>query len=858
MAPIKIVQQMHLIVFFETITRWNRLLLIGVLLTPFWSGIQVNAQTPEQWNSVEIYHALNKFNSFGKVLYVGAHPDDENTRLITYFANHELTHTGYLSLTRGGGGQNLIGPELKTTLGIIRSHELQQARSIDGGVQRFTRAIDFGYCKYPDEALDTWGHEEILRDVVRNFRRFKPDVIINRFNHRTPGSTHGHHTASALLSVEAFDKSSDPSYDPESVQEYGTWQPKRLFFNTSWWFYGSQEAFDAADKSNILEVPVGKYYTALGQSNGELAALSRSMHKSQGFGSLSSRAQTTEYLELIRGDLPKEKSDPLEGIQRGWERMGLSNTHLIVTSLGEVIDNFDFKHPQTHALALLMVLKELKKQPKSSELNAKINELTQIIVQCLGLYVSAESSAPFVTAKDELTARVEITNRSQETLKLHRVQSDQLYFFDYTQPVEIKALESKTIESLEAPLNAPELTTPYWLKHPPNSGRFMVQNDRLIGRPFGPELVNITLDFSLQNHDFSITTPLRYKYRDRVQGEVFDPFVILPEITLSMSEPVMIFNDRQAKKIDITLSAHRDAQKGNLLIQHPQGWRIEPKFIDFNIAKAGEQVNFSFDVFPPKAQQTGYLEPLVQVGDQFYSKSLAEVQYPHIPKITALEKAQTKVIKMEVSRSTQRIGYIQGAGDQVDKGLEQLGYDLVSLNPNQLNSAQLNTLDAVVLGIRTFNTSEALVARMNIINQYVAQGGLLLIQYQTTSGLLTTQMGPLPFVLGRDRVTDQTAPIVFLDPEHPVFNRPNPLSTDDFEHWVQERGLYFAKEWGNDFTPLMGMNDPGEPQKQGALILGHYGQGTVIYTGISFFRQLPEGVPGAYKLLANLLSYHRE
>lgn len=824
----------------------------------FFGILSGHSQAPSQWNSGEIYQALEKLNTFGSVLYVGAHPDDENTRLITYFANQERAQTAYLSLTRGGGGQNLIGPELKTTLGIIRSHELLQARAIDGGDQFFTRAIDFGYCKHPSEALATWGEDEILRDVVRTFRKFKPDLVVNRFNHRTPGTTHGHHTASALLSIEAFEKANDPNYDTESVAQYGIWQPKRLFFNTSWWFYGSQKAFDAADKTNLVEFSVGQYYASLGQSNGELAAQSRSMHKSQGFGSLSSREQETEYLELILGTMPQDKSNLFDGVERGWGRLGLDKDHEIIQRLTEVLENFDFKNPQKHALALLEVSDMLKTLPESPLKLNKIKSLTQIIAQCLGLYVSAEASVPYVTPKDPVMAKIEVTNRSQKTLLLHRVNSEELYFFENTQPVMIDALQSLSLESLEAPLKSANLSSPYWLKNTADSGRFNVPQTSLIGAPFGPEPVNVSLDFSLEGHTFTISTPLRYKYRDRVQGEVFDPFVILPAITLSTAEPVMVFNDQKPKTLDITLSAHSNAQKGSISLQHPAAWRVEPKFIDFEIAKAGQQIDLSFTIYPPKETQTAQLTPLVQVGDAFFNKTLLGVNYAHIPKITVLELAQTKVMKIDVSRKTKRIGYIQGAGDQVDKGLSQLGYDVVALEAETLDSQELSQLDAVVVGIRAFNTNETLVSRMEVLNNYVEQGGLLLIQYQTTSGLLTKQMGPLSFSLGRDRVTDQKAPVTFLDPKHPVFHVPNSLNSEDFDHWVQERGLYFAESWSPDFTPLIGMNDTGETQTKGGLILGHYGKGTVIYTGISFFRQIPEGVPGAYKLLANLLSYRHE
>ena len=832
---------------------------VCMLMFVLFIGQLIHAQTPEQWNSSRLYHELMKFNTLGSVLYVGAHPDDENTRLIAYFANEQMAKTSYLSLTRGGGGQNLIGPELKSALGIIRTHELLKARAVDGGQQLFTRAKDFGYCKHPEEAFKEWGEDEILRDVVRAFRRYQPDLVVNRFDHRTPGSTHGHHTGSAMLSVAAFEKANDPNYDPESATLYETWQPKRLMFNTSWWFYGGQEAFDRADKTNLLTLSVGHYYPHLGQSNGEIAALSRSMHKSQGFGSLSSREQQNEYLELILGDMPGDRNDPFEGVDRTWSRLGLDSDDPMIRQINEILDHFDFKHPSKHATDLLDVLIQLKGLPAGPIVEEKINHLTEIIAQCLGLYVTPVASLPYATASDLVSAKIEISNRSKDTILLHKTSSDELYFFDNTQAISLPPGQTIMVESLEAALGQRGLSNPYyWLEHPTESSRYEVPKAELIGRPFGPEPVNVKTVFSLNGRTFILTKPLVYKKRDRVNGEVFDPFGLLPELTVKTSESVLIFNDKKSKKINVTVSAHTDQLNGTLSLQHPDSWTIKPDFIDFELARAGQELVFEFDIVPPKTGQSGIITPIVQIGDRFFTKQSIEIDYPHIPKIRALETAKTTVVKMNVSGKKLKVGYVQGAGDKVDQGLTQLGHRVVQIDPKTMKAKDLDNLDALVLGIRTYNTQQSLVSKSAMINKYIAQGGLLLIQYQTTSGLLTPIMGPVSFKIGRDRVTDEQAKVHFLDPKHPILNTPNRLEPTDFDGWVQERGLYFAQSWDDEFTPLLGMNDQGEAQTQGALILAHFGKGTVIYTGLSLFRQIPEGVSGAYKLLANLLSYDHD
>ncbi|HAH33823.1 MAG TPA: LmbE family protein, partial [Flavobacteriaceae bacterium] len=364
------------------------LFLAAIIVHTSISGVL--AQQPKKPTASQIYHKLEKLNFLGSALYVAAHPDDENTRLISYLANDLHANTAYLSLTRGDGGQNLIGPQIRELLGVIRTQELLAARATDGGKQLFTRANDFGYSKHPDETLEIWNKDEVLSDVVRAIRKFKPDVIINRFNHRNPGSTHGHHTASAMLSFEAFDLVGDATKFPETATTFGSWQPKRLLFNTSWWFYGSKEKFKKADKSKLVSVETGNYYPALGLSNGEIASLSRSMHKSQGFGSTGTRGKQTEYLEILKGEFPKDTTNVFDGIDTSWSR--IQGGVAIGKILNPLLDSFNFQDPSTIVPDLLLAYRLLQDTKQGHWRSIKLKELQALIVSCSGIFLEAVSS----------------------------------------------------------------------------------------------------------------------------------------------------------------------------------------------------------------------------------------------------------------------------------------------------------------------------------------------------------------------------------------------------------------------------------------------------------------------------------
>ena len=370
--------------------------LYTLLLALFITIIQsVWAQQPVKPNSVDIYHQIQKLNFLGSVLYIAAHPDDENTRLISYLSNDKKARTAYLSLTRGDGGQNLIGPELRELLGVIRTQELIEARKIDGGEQFFSRANDFGFSKNPTETLQIWDKNQVLSDVVWAIRKFQPDIIINRFDHRSPGTTHGHHTASAMLSMEAFDLANDANQFPNQLQYVSTWQPKRVFFNTSWWFYGSQEKFKAADKTNLINLKIGTYYPALGKSNQEIAALSRSRHQSQGFGSTGTRGEEDEYIEFLKGDMPKDKTNLFEGIDTTWNR--IKGGKAIGDILYAVEKNFDFKNPAASVAELVKAYSLIEKLEDKHWKLVKLEEIERIIAACTGLYLEAVTDVQEIT-----------------------------------------------------------------------------------------------------------------------------------------------------------------------------------------------------------------------------------------------------------------------------------------------------------------------------------------------------------------------------------------------------------------------------------------------------------------------------
>ena len=809
------------------------------------------AQQPKKYNSTEIFSQIQKLNFLGSVLYIAAHPDDENTKLIAYLANNVKAETAYLSLTRGDGGQNLIGPELRELLGIIRTQELLEARKIDGGEQFFSRANDFGYSKNPAETLEIWDKNQVLSDVVWIIRKFQPDVIINRFDHRSPGTTHGHHTSSAMLSVESFDLTNNDKIFPEQLKLVKPWQPKRMFFNTSWWFYGSQENFDKADKTNFLALKTGVYYPQLGKSNQEIAALSRSRHQSQGFGSTGVRGEETEYLELLKGEIPKDKTNIFDGIDTTWNRVegGAEIGKLLL----DVEKKYDFQNPSASVNDLVKAYTLIQNLKDEHWKKIKFIEITQIIASCAGLYLEAVAEKQEATIGENIKVKLEVINRSEVPITLISYTDNLNIANDFT-PVELKFNNLQNLNSTFLISENLNYTQPYWLKEKGTVGMYRVDEQQNIGIADVIREAKIVFNVKINNTIIPFERNIIYKYNDDVKGEVYKPFDIIPAISISFLDKVKIFNTHKTKTIGIKIKAGKDNVNGVLTLDLPLTWLVSPKSISFNLDKKETEKTVYFEVTSPKQSEEIEAKAKVSINNQNFDKERITISYDHISAQQVLKPCVSKFLNLDIKTGNEKIAYIMGAGDEVPQFLTQMGYAVTILKPAEITKENLFQFNVVITGIRAYNTVEELAFKQNILFEFVKEGGTMIVQYNTNGKFVTKEIAPFPLKISRDRVTEENAEMRFLDPKNAVLNYPNKLTSHDFEGWVQEQGLYYPEEWDKNFKTVISSNDKGEKPKDSAILIANYGKGHYIYTGLSFFRELPAGVAGAYKLFANLIS----
>ncbi len=821
---------------------------IAVALFLFSSfNFQLSAQRPPaQPHAAEILHRMQKLNVLGSVLYIVAHPDDENTRLITWLANGKKVRTGNLSLTRGDGGQNLIGPELGDALGIIRTQELMEARRIDGGEQFFTRAVDFGYSKTAAESFEKWGKHEVLSDVVRVIRMFRPDVIITRFP-PTREAGHGHHEASAILAAEAFDLAGDPKAFPEQLEQgLEVWQPRRLFFNGSTWW--KKDLADIAKSDpDWFSVDVGGYDPLLGLSYTEIAGRSRSMHKSQGFGAAETRGEQLEYLKLVKGDRPKTE-DIFEGIDMTWGRVkGAERT---AAKLSALIESYAPERPAASIPLITELRAEFDRLNTNGDwqLEWAVRRVNDLLRACIGLTAEYLFPAAYITDGSE-GAEVVVVNRSETSVTVPSW-NDQL--------LKQNAGQSSTVR----PLGGVPMEAPFWLERP-HGALFDIPSE-LIGLPVLQQHAFLPLDIA--GTVVVAEMPPLYKWVDRVEGERTSPAYAVPVASVIPGTEILI-GRVGPQNITVEVEALTDDLTGQLNVKLPEGWATTKDLKLVNIAKRNERQSFTFQLMPMGNAKGGPVK-FEFVGPKGKAdRTLHEIDYPHIMPQVYYTPAEVKLVPLHVTTTANRVGYVKGAGDDVPKAMEQLGVAVEFIEPSSAKLEELRKYDAIVTGIRAYNATKGMKELHPLLLRYVEEGGTLLVQYNTTprffSGASDFQidpatLGPQPFSISRGRVTVEEAPPTFLDPKHPLLNTPNTITAADFEGWVQERGLYFASDFGTNYTPLIAWNDPGEDPLNGALIVADHGKGRFIYTGISFFRQLPAGVPGAYRLWANLISPRRE
>lgn len=794
-------------------------------------------------NSGSIYRQLEKLNFLGSMLYVAAHPDDENTALISHFSNHVHAHSAYLSLTRGDGGQNLIGTELREMLGVIRTNELIQARKIDGGNQFFSSAIDFGYSKHPKETLKIWDKTQILGEVVQRIRSFQPDIIIHRFDHRTPGRTHGHHTSSALLSHQAFSLTNDPNSYPEQLTTLKPWQVRRQFFNTSWWFYGSRERFEKADKINLLALEIGNYDALKGISNSEIAAASRSSHKSQGFGSSPSLGARTEYIELVNGDRPAS-NDPFEGINTTWTR--LEGGEKIGKLVAQALEEFDFKAPQKSVPLLVDIHQAIKGLSPSVWKNRKLKAVKALIKSCAGLTLQLNSDSAYGIAGENLKINFNSVHQSEQEINIKKIGSRQL-----NKTLSSNIAYKKTLQySLEKTLGSP-----YWLLEKGSLGVFKIKDKSLIGQPETPAL-SLPIELTINGTTIVFEETINYRINDPVRGEVITPFYTLPQLGINFEKEVNLYPNDSAQTIRLEVTNYGQRFEGEVELCFPNGWTIDQAKKKVSLNERGASAFVSYQLSPTAKAESGLMGPLVHVNGKTMDKSFSvkEINYEHIPKQYVSQPSEAKLVRLDLTLPNKKVGYIMGAGDLVQTNLQAIGFPVTSIDIESISQEELNQFDTILVGIRAFNVLESLKYKNQLLFDFAAQGGTLIVQYNTSRRMQTKEILPYPIELSRDRVTDENSRVRILEPKHAAFNSPHKISAKDFEGWVQERGLYFANNWDPKITPLLGMNDEGESEKLGSLLVAPHGNGTVVYTGLSFFRELPAGVPGAYRLLLNLIA----
>lgn len=817
----------------------------------FFIGLNAFSQRPAKPNSVEIYNQIQKLNFLGSVLYIAAHPDDENTRLISYLSNEKKARTGYLSLTRGDGGQNLIGPELRELLGVIRTQELIEARKIDGGEQFFSRANDFGFSKNPDETLQIWDKDQVISDVIWAIRKFQPDVIINRFDHRSPGTTHGHHTASAMLSFDAFDMANDKTVFPNQLSLVTTWQPKRLFFNTSWWFYGSKEKFEKADKSNLSKLQTGVYYQSVGKSNQEIAALSRSCHQSQGFGNTGTRGDEDEYLEFLKGENITDKTNLFEGIDTSWNRVNGGNA--IGAILNAVEKNFDFKNPSASIPELVKAYELIQKLDNQHWKTVKTEEIKKIIAACSGLYLEAVAESQSVSTGNSIKVKLEAINRSSVPMKWKATNS----FLENEEDFVSIDLKNNTLFNNSLTLKVPDnvnYTSPYWLKEKGTVGMYRVDEQQNIGIPDVLRQAKVVFEIEINGVTIPFERYIVYKYNDDVKGEVYQPLDVIPVVTSAITEKVYVFNSSKSQTVTVKIKAGKENVNGKIELEIPTNWSVSPKEIPFKLTKKDEEQLAVFSVSPSKEASEIVIKSKITVDNEVFDNEKIEINYPHIYKQIVLKPSEAKAFKVDIKIKNEKIAYIMGAGDEVPKSLKQMGYEVEIIKPEEISATRLLNFDVVMTGIRAYNTVSEMAFKQSILLDFVKNGKTMIVQYNTLDDLVTPTIAPYSLKISRDRVTEENAEVRFLAPEHSILNYPNKITASDFNGWKQEQGLYYPNEWDKNFTAILSANDKGEKPKDGAILVAKYGKGNYIYTGLSFFRELPEGVIGAYRLMANMIS----
>ncbi len=808
--------------------------------------MRINAQLLPKASTGAIEDNLQGLNTLGSVLYLAAHPDDENTRLLAWLVREKHYRTGYLALTRGDGGQNLIGTEQGELLGLVRTQELLAARRVDGAEQFFTRANDFGFSKNPEETLKIWDKEKVLGDVVWVIRKFRPDVIICRFPTTGEGG-HGHHTSSAILAQEAFAAAADPKRFPEQLKYVPVWQVKRLLWNT-FNFGGTNTT-----SSSQFRVDVGGYNASTGKSYGEIAAESRTNHKSQGFGSASQRGQSFEYFKTILGDAPKQSL--MDGVDTTWKRV--KDPAEISKDVAAVQKDFNPVHPENSVNALVGLLTKAESIEDAYWRNTKTKQIKELIAACAGLWFESTALEQTYPVGEGISTSNEFIIRNPVNVSSVLIDNGQIKCsVTGIRTPYIKTNETQKIvfDAIKNKIPAKQVSQPYWLVQDHGIGTYNLPADTLTGYPENTDYPKVIFEFTINGKKIRYNTPVMYKYTDPVRGELYQPVEITPPVTADIEEPVYILSGKDSLKIHVKLKSFVEGS-GSVRLKPVPGWNITPDKIAFTNKHVEDEWAVDFTAKPTDTTASvNNIEAEVMVKGKTWSLGLKRIAYTHIPNITLFPPARARLVKANLKTAGKKVGYIAGAGDKIPEALRQLGYTVIPLTESDIIGGNLSSYDAIITGVRAFNVNNRIAFEQPALMEYVNNGGNLVVQYNTAGRMITERVGPYPFDVVNERVTEEDAKVTITDSTNAVLNYPNKITAADFDGWVQERGLYFAANADSHYSAPLEMHDTGMAPNKSSLIVTDYGQGRFVYTSLSFFRQLPAGVPGAYKLFINLLS----
>ena len=818
----------------------------GRLITLLAAAAVVFAHAAELPSGAAIRHELHEFTTYATVLHVAAHPDDENRPLLAYLSRSRAYRTGYLSVTRGDGGQNEIGSEFGEKLGVARTQELLAGRSYDGARQFFTRALDFGYSKSMAEALTIWDREQVLGDVVRVIRTFRPDVIVTRFAPAAERGNHGHHNASALLALEAFKIAGDPTAYPEQIAAgLLPWTPTRILQNR-----GDELTISVEGKDPVTDEPLAV-----------IVARTTARHKTQ-FGSEAGTARSgrssaggarQESFTFLAG--APAKYDIMDGIDLTWARV--PGGAEIGTLAADALANFKPDDPAASVPALLALRTRLEKIPSDPVVDDKRAQLDRILHACLGIKIDTTAPSAEVVPGEKITLQTSVAVRSKFPVRwtsTHVSFPGGGLFVDGFE-------SSRTSADLvvDVPANAP-VSHPYWLREEATPGMFRVADANLIGQPENAPSFVVDCTFELADQKFVVSSePLA----PGKPGKPGRRLVVIAPVSLSFGSGVALFTPGAKKTIEVDVTSARAGERGSLRLETPAGWTVSPASQPFQLVKNGEKTRLAFTVTAPAQPAAGTVLAVAEIGGEQFSHQRFEIRYDHIPLQVLQAPARLKVAAFVYETRGKNVGYIPGSGDDTVEALEQLGYTVKILAGADLTEENLRVLDAVVIGVRAFNDRSDFAANFPGLLAYVEAGGTVIAQYNRPNGLKAQQLGPYALSIQGPapalRVTEENAAVLFLVPDHAALTRPNRLGPADFVGWVQERGAYFPSSWDEaHYTPILAMNDVGEQPLKSSLLVAKYGKGYYVYTGISFFRQLPAGVPGGYRLFANLLALGRE